>query len=130
MVKSRKGKGYYKRCYWFKRGSNKRVTTKRRKYSRRRYTRRRPYPKTTYFGPRNYDPTLDLAEDAPSVFLTPSMEAELPMILPPPPEFATAAKARRKSRKSKRRSKSRSTKRKSRRKSSKRRETSKRRRRY
>jgi len=123
MVKSRKGKGYYKRCYWFKRGSNKRVTTKRK--SRRRYTRRRPYPKTTYFGPRNYDPSLDLAEDAPSVFLTPSMEAELP----PPPSFLLGAKARRKSsRKSKRRSKRRS-KRKSR-KSSKRRKTSKRRRRY
>jgi len=122
MVKSRKGKGYYKRCYWFKRGSNKRVTTTRR--SRRKYTRRRPYPKTTYFGPRNYDPSLDLAEDAPSVFLTPSMEAELP----PPPPFLLSAKARRKSRKSKRRSKRRS-KQKSR-KSSKRRKTSKRRRRY
>ena len=125
MVKSRKGKGYYKRCYWFKRGSNKRVTTKRR--TRRRYTRRNPYPKTTYFGPSNYDSTLDLPEDAPSVFLTPSMEAELP---PPPPFLLgpAAAKARRKSRKSKRRSKRRS-KRKSR-KSSKRRKTSKRRRRY
>ena len=128
MVKSRKGKGYYKRCYWFKRGSNKRVT--RRRYSRRRYTRRSPYPKTTYFGPRNYDPSLDLAEDAPSMFLTPSIEAELP----PPPQFLlgpAAAKARRKSRKS-RKSKRRS-KRRSKRKSgkySKRRKTSKRRRKY
>lgn len=126
MVKSRKGKGYYKRCYWFKRGSNKRVTTKRR--TRRRYTRRRPYPKTTYFGPRNYDPSLDLAEDSPSVFLTPSLEAELP----PPPDFLlgpAAAKARRKSRKSSKRRSKRRSKRMSR-KSSKRRKTSKRRRRY